>query len=324
MPPRTRRLIVSAAGSANAFGTIQSVRDRYGDSVFVIATDTNPRELVAASVLADAFVRVPPALSSEFLHALGEIAASYPGSCYLPIHDDELQITARLASEGALPVGLELIAPPYEVVRLCSDKWRMHEWLRAKGLPSPETALATPAAFGTMPLPAILKPREGCGSTGVQLIHAVEELSYRDPGEWLLQEQLRGFVTAVDIFLSRRSGAFHCVCGESIEVRATVPMKVRIFDDPVLADIAERLARGLPLYGAFQFQAMRDAADSWRIIDVNPRVGSGTRMRAALGSNFAAANLADYWGEQTEPLLRPVTGEYYVVRQYADYVTSRS
>src|SRR5271166_4816292 len=147
---KSRRLIVGSAGSSNSFGTIQSVRDHYGDSVFVIATDTNRREMVAASVLADAFVQVPLARSPEFPEALRRIAASYPGSYYLPVHDDELEISARLAAEGKLPSGLELIAPPYNVIRLCSDKWAMHQWLRANGLPSPETALATPAALERM------------------------------------------------------------------------------------------------------------------------------------------------------------------------------
>src|SRR5512146_588587 len=123
MTRHSRRLIISAAGSANAFGTIQSVRDHYGDSVFIIATDTHPRELIAASVLADDFVQVPLARSPEFPEALRKIAAAYPGSYYLPVHDDELETTTRLASERGLPAGLELIAPPYDVVRLCSDKW---------------------------------------------------------------------------------------------------------------------------------------------------------------------------------------------------------
>ena len=100
----TRRLIVGTAGSANAFGTIQSVRDHYGESVFVIATDTNPHELVAASVLADAFVQVPPARASEFPAALRALAASYPGSAYLPLHDEEIEVAAQLAADGNLPL----------------------------------------------------------------------------------------------------------------------------------------------------------------------------------------------------------------------------
>jgi len=70
------------------------------------------------------------------------------------------------------------------------------------------------------------------------------------------------------------------------------------------------------------FQAMRDRAQGWRIVDVNPRVGSGTRMSAAVGSDFAAANLGDFWGEEVERWLRPLVGEHVVVRQYQDYVTS--
>ena len=67
---------------------------------------------------------------------------------------------------------------------------------------------------------------------------------------------------------------------------------------------------------------MRDMGGNWRITDVNPRVGAATRMCATVGMDFAAANLADYWGEDAESLLRPVSGEYYVVRQYEEYVTS--
>jgi carbamoyl-phosphate synthase large subunit len=324
MTRQSRRLIVGTSGGANAFGTIQSVRDHYGESVFVIATDSNPRELVAASAVADAFVQVPLARAPEFPAALRDLAASYPGSQYLPVHDDEIEIAARLAAEGRLPPGLDLIAPPYDVVRLCSDKWAMHQWLGANGLPSPETALATPAAFERMQRPLMLKPREGYASRGVRLIHEAEALASIDPDQWLLQEALRQPEVGIDVFLSRGAGAFCCACREYFEKKGSVAMKVRVFHDPALASIAERLARGLPLFGAFLVQLMRDAASRWQIIDVNPRVGSATRMCAAFGLDFAAANLADFWGEPTDTLLRPLTGEHYVARQYADYVTRRS
>jgi phospholipid transport system substrate-binding protein len=67
---------------------------------------------------------------------------------------------------------------------------------------------------------------------------------------------------------------------------------------------------------------MRDNGGGWKIIDVNPRVGASAGMIAAVGLDFAAANLADFWGEPTEALLPPLRGEHYVVRQFANYVTS--
>jgi len=320
----SRHLIVGSAGSANSFGTIQSVRDRYGDAVFVIATDTERRELVAASVLADAFVQVPLARAPEFPEALADLAMSYPGSCYLPMHDEEIGVVARLDTEGRLPHGLKLIAPANDVVRLCGDKWQMHRWLRAKGLPSPDTALATPAALETMRRPVILKPREGTGGWDFRSIHDAADLADLDPSRWLLQEVLQEPQVALDVFLSRTTGAFRCTCREAIQRKVGVPTKIRIFNDAALASIAERLARELPLFGAFIFQAMRDAAGHWQIHDVNPRVGGGTRMCAAVGLDFAAANLADFWGEPTDTMLPPLRGEHYVTRQYADYVTHQS
>jgi len=171
-------------------------------------------------------------------------------------------------------------------------------------------------------LPTMLKPREGYASRGVRLIRDAAEIGDIDPTYWLLQEQLQQPEIGIDIFLSRSTSAFCCVCREYLEKRAGAT-KARVHNDRELANIAERLARRLPLFGAFHTQVMRDEASVWQIIDVNPRVAAATRMSAVLGLDFAAANLADYWGEPTDFLLQPFTGEHYVVRQYSDYVTSR-
>jgi len=322
--PHSRRLIVGSAGSGIAFGTIQSLRDHYGESVFVIAIDSNRRELVAASLLADAFVQMPLARAPEFPAALHDLAALYPDSCYLPIHDQEIDVAARIAAEGRLPRGLKLIAPPYEVVRLCSDKWEMHRWLMAKGLPSPKTAFATPEALEKMPRPAILKPREGTAAVGVRAIHDPAELKDLDPSHWLLQETLQAPEAGTNAFLSRCTGAFYSICREILEKRANVTTKMRVFDDRRLAHVAERLARELPLFGSFNIDVMMDTAGRWQVMDVNPRSGAATRMHAAVGMDFAAANLADFWGEPTDSMFQRFGGDCYVVRQYADYVTHRS
>ena len=322
----SRRLIVGAAGSANAFGTIRSVRDRYGDRVFVVAIDTHPRELVAASTLADAFVQVPPARTPDFAPALRDLAHAYPGSCYLPIHDEEILTATRLAADGRFPSDLELLASPYGVVRLCWDKWETHRWLTTRGLPSPETALATPAALEAMRHPVLLKPREGTGGANFPRVRAKAELRDLDGDRWLLQEILEeAHEVTVEGFLDRRGEIFRCVSREFLELKRGPPIRrARLYHDPELAALAERLARELPLSGAFNFEAMRDRAGDWRIIDVHPRVSAGTRMCAAVGIDIAAASLADFWGEDVSDILGPLNGEYYVARQYEEYVTRGS
>ena len=320
----SRRLIVGSAGGTSSFGIIRSVRERFGDRVFLVAIDTHPRELVAASGLADAFVQVPRAQAPQFPGALRELALAYAESAYLPMHDEEIVVAARMAAEGRFPSALALIAAPYAVVQLCWDKWETHRWLISRGLPSAGTALATPMAFETMRQPVLLKPRMGTGGKNFPTIHSSSELARIDPNQWMLQEVLRTPEVSVAGVLGRRSDFFRCLPREYIEFRQGSPsMKGRIYDDPGLTDIAERLARGLPLAGAFFFEVMRDSAGDWRIIDVHPRVGTGTRMCAAVGVDIAAANLADFWGEDVGEFLPSISGEYYVARQFEEYVTSR-
>jgi carbamoyl-phosphate synthase large subunit len=319
-----RRLIVGSAGGTPSFGVIRSVRERYGDRVFLVAIDTHRRELVAATALTDAFVQVPPARSPKFPDALRDLARSYPGSSYLPMHDEEILVAARMAAEGRFPNDLELIAVPYETVRLCWDKWETHRWLLARGFPSPETCLATPAALETMRHPVLLKPREGTAGKNFRTIQAASDLAGVDPDRWMLQEVLQEPEVSIVGILGRRGDFFRCLAREYIEFRQGSPsMKGRIYDDPLLTDLAERLVRALPILGAFFFEVMRDRAGEWRIIDVHPRVGAGTRMLAAVGVNVGAANIGDFWGEDVSELLPPLAGEYYVMRQYEEYVTRR-
>src|SRR5271167_502752 len=274
-----RRLIVGSAGSGGSFDVVRAVRQWYGDTVFVIAIDTNPRERVTASLLSDAFVQVLPARSPEFAEALARLAEAYPESSYLPMHDEEIEVAARLASEGNLPAGLDLIAPPYEVVRLCNDKWRMHQWLKANGLPTPETVLATPEAIAAVQLPTVLKPRIGTGSRGVRLIRERSELAGLASEAWLLQEFLRHPELQCTSFLSRHTGAHHSACHMFMGSRAGfLPAghgPWRVFRDPVVEAHAEQLARRLPIFGSFFFQNLSDGSSRWLITDINPRAPAG-------------------------------------------------
>jgi len=317
-----KRLILGAAGTGIAFGALHSIRERFAQSVYVIAIDPNPRDRVAASLYADAYVQVPLARSPEFGEALRRLAETYPGSCYLPAHDEEIEVAACLAAQGKLPAGLKLVAPPYESVRICRDKWRMYNWLRAHDLPTPETVLATPEAIGAVALPIIVKPRFGTASTGIRLARDRADLVGLDPDRWLLQELLAEPQLSVDAFLGRTDEIFRCVCRlmESpsvgfIEARGNW----RVFEDALVARQAERLARRLPLPGAFFFQALSKEPGRWLITDVNPRLAYGSRISAILGADFAAANLADFWGEPTGILLQPIVGEHIVHRQFGHY-----
>lgn len=159
---------LGAAGTGTAFGVLLSLRERWGGRVAVVAADTNPSHLVAASVVADAFEQVLPAADPGFAAQLAEGLTRQAVDTYVPILDSEIVLAAELRDAGSLPEGVVALAPSVEVARRCLDKLAMAEWLAATGLPTPATEPLLHASWRAEGL--IAKPRAGVGSAGVRQV----------------------------------------------------------------------------------------------------------------------------------------------------------
>jgi carbamoylphosphate synthase large subunit len=310
---------VGAAGTGTAFGLIRSVRKRWGDKVRIVAADTNPAHLVAATTLADAFVKVPPIADPAFIKVLAaEFARSGPVT-YVAILDAEILLAAELAAEGRLPRAVALIAPPVASARICLDKLAAARWLQASGLPSPSTAL--PGEVDWRGEPLFAKPRRGLGSVGVRLLSTASELRSLGASEDMVVQALcSGPEVTLDVFRSRDGSLNRAICRERLEVKAGVCTKARVFEDATLSALATRVAAGLGLVGTFCMQVMRHR-EEWSITDINPRPGAGTSMTVAAGIDVHCAMLADSWGLDARELLPPLSRELFVVRQYVELLT---
>ena len=314
-----RCLWVGAAGTTTAFGLIRSVRDGWGHAVHVTAADSNPPQLVAAGALADAALQVPytsdPAFPDLLVRELGERATD----TYVPIHDAEILLAARMLAAGRLPKDLTLRAPSLAVAERCWDKLAMARWLHDAGLPTPATWDSAEAPWD--PAGRFVKPRQGVGSVGARVVRdeAEFELLRGDDG-LVVQELCSPPEVTIDVFAPRSGADVRVVCRERIEVKTGVATKARVYEDAESADLAARLVGALPLPGLSCFQVMRDADGGWTITDVNPRHGAGTRLGAAVGVDLIAADLAELWGEDPARFLPPLNGERYVVRQWQEFV----
>jgi hypothetical protein len=97
--------------------------------------------------------------------------------------------------------------------------------------------------------------------------------------------------------------------------------KARIFEDADLATLAGSVATQLDLAGSFCIQVMKRHEDyTWQITDINPRPGAGTRMTAAAGVDLTAAGMAEAFGEDPQPFLKPLEHTTHVVRTYEEWV----
>ena len=260
-------------------------------------------------------------------------------------HDESVAIFEQLASEadytlmiapesgGALlsscrrveMSGGRLLGPGLPLVELCSDKQTTAMHLAAAGVPVPqgmavETGETLPADF---PYPAVIKPRDGCGSQGVRWIASAADAAAFGPVPW--PSRLESFCHGV-------AASVAVLCGPR-ELRALTPCRQRVSDDgrfqylggslplrPELAQRAFELAiravetlpepRGyvgvdLVLHdpgGQSHFAGAKlgqSPADF--VIELNPRLTTSyVGLRAACRGNLAEAMLRIAAGEPAE------------------------
>jgi biotin carboxylase len=237
---------------------------------------------------------------------------------YVPLLVDEIVAAAELRDAQALP-GVRVLAPSAETARLCADKLLLAAWLESAGFPVPPTHAAGEAVW--WPEGVVVKARTGEGSRGVEVLDDLGQLerAHVRGDDAVAQRRCGGPEVTVDAFRSSREPGFAAICRERLEVKAGVCTKARLFRDSELESLVEAVMVELDLTGAACVQMMRGPA-GWELTDVNPRSGGATAMSVGAGFDVPAAALADLWGADPWPYLRPFEGEAHAVRTYAESI----
>lgn len=310
---------LGSAGTGTAFGLAQTLRERWGSGVRIVAADIREAHLVATSLLADDFRQVPLTADAGFADVLRSGLREAGVTHYQPILDEEILLAATLRAAGSLG-DVVVFAPPIRGARLCLDKLEGARWMDEVRIPTPPTVAAKDARWQGVPMFA--KPRHGRGSLGARPIgdeRAFDALaSVEDFEDLILQPRCEGPELTVDAV--HVGGTTRAVARERLEVKAGVCTKARVFEDERLEELAHLLALGLGIEHAFCFQVMRLGGD-WVVTDLNARPGAGTRLTVAAGVDVLGAMFAYHFGEPFGHLLGKLPHERFVVRQYAEYVT---
>jgi len=163
----------------------------------------------------------------------------------------------------------------------------------------------------------ILKPKNGFGSV-IHLITKNSYLNFENFDIFIMQEYCDIPEITIDVHYSEEFNFFAYACRERIETKSGVCTKARIFNDPVLGEMALNLAKNLNL-SSFCFQVM-NLKNEFVITDINPRLGAGTAMSLAVGMDFFGAMFSTLWGSDPKPFFTNITEDKYVTRQYSEFV----
>ena len=226
--------------------------------------------------------------------------------------------------------GGRLLGPGPALVELCSDKQRTAEHLAEAGVFTPrgiaiETGCALPMDFA---YPAVIKPRDGCGSQGVRLIANSAEAAAFGLAPWpaRLERFCPGVAASVAVLCGPRElraltpcaqrltgdGQFQYLggalplrpelAGRAVElalraVRSLPEPQGYVGVDLVLADAGTLLKGDSPICGSHK--SGQSPGDF--VIEINPRITTSyVGLRAACRGNLAEAMIRIAAGEPAE------------------------
>lgn len=241
---------------------------------------------------ADAGYVVPPAESRNYLETIIELCRREQVRVVVPGSEPEVRVlaAARAAFMGA---GIELVANPPDVVEICNDKWRTHEFLSRNGFGTPASSLVPVAAsfWEKAGFPLVVKPRSGHASKNVFVAHTRAELD-------LLVDylQIRNLHPMLQEYVGTDKDEFtvSVLVGQQGKVLGSIVMRrgllggfsqrVEIEEFASLRRVAEGIAVRLGGFGPVNLQCRWDH-ETCKVFEINPRFSGTTPFRALAGFN---------------------------------------
>jgi len=278
---------------------------------FTIAADPSP--LAPARYAADLAV-VPPRIEDPgYVPFLERLVAEHEVQAVVPLTDLDIHVLA--AAGDRLPAFVASV----QTCEAMYDKYRTHEELTARGLPSPPTVLP-----GTPPpaYPVMVKPRQGSGARSIHPCADREEMEFfiryvKEPV--MVQRLMGGPEFSVDVLCDLEGRCLNAIPRTMIESRGGESIKGRVIDDPELIDLARRVAEAFAFRGPGTIQMFRDPEIGLGITDVNPRFGGAfpAPMYAALpGRTYPELIVRMARGEHIEPHVGAFRAGLHFTRYY--------
>lgn len=261
---------------------------RLGIHLKIVAAD---RDITAPGLLcADIAELVPPASDAGYVDALRRIARAHRVRALIPTIDTDLAVisAARDTFDGE---GCTALIGSHEIISTCRDKVLTFQWLKARGIDTPETYTADEVrGFRSHHFPYFLKPRFGSSSTSVHVIGDQIDLDYhllrgRDP---IVQEFVEGVEHTLDVYVGLGGTARCVVPRRRWQVRGGEVSKGVVVKDRAIIEAGRQVVASLgpSLRGVVTLQCIVTAAGRIRFIEINPRFGGGAPLSIAAGADF--------------------------------------
>jgi carbamoyl-phosphate synthase large subunit len=246
---------------------------------------------------ADRYALVVRVDDPEYVQQLRDLVVAHDVRLVVPLTDLDQHVLAMAE------LGTTVLLSDADVVEAMSDKYLAHEFLLARGLPSPKTWVPEDLP-PDLPLPVLVKARVGFGSRNIYRAETRDDLDFflaHTPVDSMVQECLAGEEFSIDVFADLEGRCLNAIPRTMIESKGGESIKGMTIRDVELIDFGRRVAETLPIKGPANVQCFRESDGRLLVTDVNPRFGGGFPLPLAAGSRYPELAIALANGEHPEP-----------------------
>jgi carbamoyl-phosphate synthase large subunit len=302
-------VLITCAGRRNYL--VDYFKEAVGAIGKVYASNSTP--FSSALAIADSGFLLPEITrGTEYFSKLLDLCIEKKVSLIVPVFDLELPLLSKnkeiLTSHDIFP-----LVSNFDVIDICFDKYRTHQFLIESGFPTIPTYVDLKSAISsidnnTMSYPIIIKPRWGSGSIGIFEANDLEELQvftklcmrmiqdgyiYKsaDQDKILYQCKIRGQEFGLDVVNDLQGNFQACFIKRKVSMRAGETDSSVTIDHPLLFELGRKLSHYLRHIGVLDVDVIVSENKTY-IIELNPRFGGGYPFSHAAGANVPAAIIA--------------------------------
>ena len=308
-------VLVTGASGIVGYGILRSLKNENCRLIGTTIYDNSP-----ADCFADIVEKPPLTQDESYMDWLLNIIKKYSVDMIVP--SIEVDMSKWNKNRKTLEEsGTIVLLNNEQLIELCLDKWKFYEKLRNN---NPQYCIQTSIEplYEQFKQPFIIKPRCGYGSRGVVKINNKEMYQQyeKEIGKTLIMQELVGtdeeeytvsaffdkFSTLKAYIVMRRklSKIGYTEMAETVSVN-----EMR----KILCDLSQTFK---PI-GPTNFQ-FRKQNDSWKLLEINPRISSSTSIRTAFGYNESKMSLKYFF--YGKDIQQPQIRKGKAIRYTEDYI----
>jgi carbamoyl-phosphate synthase large subunit len=304
------KVLCTGGGGAGAEALQRLWSDRY--DVHVADAD----ESAIAPVIPEHRRHRIPMAGEAWAGAVSALCRRLSIDVLVPGVDEELPLVPAVVA--ATPALVPLLPQPAFVL-LMKDKLASMRALLASGIDVPVTR--TISEVDQIGFPCLVKPRDGRGSRGVQVLNSTEEarayeLLSRRPADGLLaQELLQGQEWTVYVS-ANRNAVLRCVVPVRVAVKRGITVRAETALHPGIVAYCRSIHERFPTSGPYNVQLMEASDGRLAAFEINPRVSTTLCLAVAAGAD----PIADFFSSEGTGSLRGFTAGMQLQRYWLNHI----